>query len=98
MKLHSPQVFVGFDSEVYCRSCYPKLWHTPLPPAPAAALARIPGRGVHDGCPRCGGKVFEAEKVAFADRLFHHRCFACRVCDRRVDALTAVSHQVGGTG
>ena len=28
------QVFIGFDKEVYCKVCYPKIMHTPLPMDP----------------------------------------------------------------
>ena len=27
------------------------------------------------GCPRCGGKVFEAEKVEVKAGVFHRHCF-----------------------
>ena len=32
------QVFIGFDKEVYCKVCYPKIMHTPLPMDPKGQI------------------------------------------------------------
>ena len=36
---------------------------------------------------RCGGAVFEAEKVAVKNDVYHKRCFTCRRCARAMDSL-----------
>jgi hypothetical protein len=46
------QVFVGFDNQIYCKTCYPKIWHTPLP-MEADNRTKIKAEpGDHTGCPR----------------------------------------------
>ena len=42
---------------IYCKLCYPKIWHTPLPADPRAIAAKIQEGEEGGGCPRCGGKV-----------------------------------------
>ena len=42
---------------IYCKLCYPKIWHTPLPADPRAIAAKIQEGEDGGGCPRCGGKV-----------------------------------------
>ena len=55
------QVFVGFDKQLYCKTCYPKIWHTPLP-IEASNRSKIKAEpGDESGCPKCGGKVFEVK-------------------------------------
>ena len=36
---------------------------------------------------RCGGAVFEAEKVTVKNDVYHKRCFNCRRCARAMDSL-----------
>lgn len=42
--------------------------------------------GDKDRCPRCSGKVFEAEKVATGKGIYHRKCFSCYVCSRSLDS------------
>ena len=87
------QVFVGFDSQLYCKTCYPKIWHTPLPlDSSRAKIKAEPGD--ESGCPRCGGKVFEAEKMASKSGYFHKLCFTCKICNRLMDYSNYVDYQV----
>jgi ribosomal protein S27AE len=44
------------------------------------------------GCPRCGGAVFEAEKVVEKGITYHKKCFTCAKCNRPQDDKL----QVGG--
>lgn len=85
------QVFVGFDNEIYCKVCYPKIEHTPLPADPTQT-ARIKADD-GDGCPRCGGKVFEAEKMMSRTGVYHKRCFSCNACQKPIDYTNMVDHQ-----
>lgn len=87
-------MFVGFDHQIYCRVCYPKITHTPLPVDPDSNLKIKADLGDADGCPRCGGKVFEAEKMMVGHGVYHKKCFSCRVCFRPMDFMGCVSHQV----
>ena len=69
------QVFVGFDSEIYCKGCYPGVGHSG---ADKQDTSVIPGH--EEGCPRCGGKVFEAERFMSKKKQFHKSCFTCFSC------------------
>ena len=41
------------------------------------------------GCPRCGGTVYEAEKVqATESRSYHKKCCTCKTCNQRLDPGT----------
>ena len=41
-----------------------------------------------DACPRCQGKVFEAEKMVAKNRVYHRKCFSCEECKRSLDYLS----------
>lgn len=45
----------------------------------------IPADDEKEGCPRCNGKVFEAEKMTAKTGLFHRKCFTCADCKRALD-------------
>ena len=51
--------------------------------------------GAKDGCPKCGGRVFEAEKMTTRTRVFHRKCFSCEECSRALDS-TNVAEGPGG--
>ena len=38
--------------------------------------------------PRCGGAVFEAEKVCVKDVFYHKKCLTCAKCSRALDSLS----------
>jgi hypothetical protein len=39
---------------------------------------------------RCGGAVFEAEKLTVKNDVYHKRCFNCRRCSRAMDSLNVM--------
>ncbi|XP_076035485.1 muscle LIM protein Mlp84B-like isoform X10 [Oratosquilla oratoria] len=41
-----------------------------------------------ESCPRCGGKVYNAEQMMAKGRPWHRKCFKCRVCKRPLDSMT----------
>ena len=84
---------MGFDNEVYCKVCYPKIWHTPLPVDPSSTNKILADPSSGPGCPRCGGKVFEAEKMLVGHGAYHKKCFSCKICARPVDSYNCVSHE-----
>ncbi len=45
---------------------------------------------------RCGGAVYEAEKVPIKNDVYHKRCFSCHRCSRALDALGAFVDPTGG--
>ena len=71
----------GEDGEIYCRNCYSSSFGVvgragSVPPASTIqALPDDPSM-----CPRCGGKVFQAEKVATSVGPFHRSCYRCVDC------------------
>ena len=44
---------------------------------------------------RCGGAVFEAEKLTVKDAVYHKRCFTCHRCSRALDSLTVATSPDG---
>jgi len=81
----------GPETEIFCKHCYAvnfghrakseyKGWNDPK---------TIMGeKGDMDTCPRCNGKVFEAEKCVTKVGSFHSNCFSCIECTRKLDSVT----------
>ena len=44
---------------------------------------------------RCGGAVFEAEKLTVKDDVYHKRCFSCHRCARALDSLIVATSPDG---
>ena len=44
---------------------------------------------------RCGGAVFEAEKLTVKDDVYHKRCFTCMRCSRPLDSLIVMTSTDG---
>ena len=54
------------------------------------ALALLKPRGAGAGCGRCGGSVFEAEKVSVSsDLVFHRSCLSCAGCGAALELASA---------
>jgi cysteine/glycine-rich protein len=49
----------------------------------------IRGEAVEGGCPRCGRRVYEAEKRTAANKDWHKSCLNCNLCHRSLDSTTA---------
>ncbi|KAI9552806.1 hypothetical protein GHT06_020686 [Daphnia sinensis] len=47
----------------------------PVPQAPAG-----------EGCPRCGGYVYEAERMLAGGRSWHKKCYKCKDCRKHLDS------------
>jgi len=77
--LDSLIVMTSTDGNIYCKVCY-KIAHAPDRPQVMTDLAVIPAEEEKDGCPRCTGKVFEAEKMTTKRGFYHKKCFACIKC------------------
>lgn len=41
------------------------------------------------GCPRCGGFVYHADRIPSKDRVWHKGCFKCHTCKRFLDSRIA---------
>lgn len=44
-------------------------------------------------CPRCGKSVYHAEQIIGAGREWHKSCFACKICNKRLDSTTATDRE-----
>lgn len=56
---------------------------------PAARRTAGPGSApVTDGCPRCGRRVYDAEKKVAVGKNWHRGCFNCDKCHKSLDSTT----------
>jgi hypothetical protein len=49
----------------------------------------IAPKAPEDGCPRCGGAVFAAERMLAKGSVWHKKCFSCAECKRPLDSILA---------
>jgi len=70
---------------LYCKACHLKLGPHESPKIHADPSIIKPADG--KGCPRCGGAVYEAEKLTVKEEVYHKQCFTCKRCNRFVDSL-----------
>ena len=82
--LDSLTVAVGNDGDIYCKVCH-KVVTAPERPQFQTDTTVIMAEEEKEGCPRCGGKVFEAEKMTAKQGIYHRRCFTCVDCKRALD-------------
>jgi len=81
----------GPDGEAYCPACYRRFLADSSRPVGAGSTTSILARpGERDGCPRCGGKVFQAERLLSGHGVYHRSCFRCAEveCGRSLDAAS----------
>ena len=58
-------------------------------------LGRIKaGLDADNACKRCGGLVFEAEKMASSGGVYHDSCYNCKICRKTLDYSNSVEFQV----
>merc|ERR1712088_388907 len=91
--MDSLAVSVGPDQDIYCNVCL-KIVSAPERPQVITDTTIIMGSGDpenKDSCPRCGGKVFEAEKMTGKYGAYHRQCFKCMKCKRPLDYPTLIS-------
>ena len=89
--LDASTFYNGPEGEIFCRHCYAaNFGHR----ARSDGLrwtdtkAIMGGDGDTDSCPRCAGKVFEAEKCGTKVGPYHKNCFSCIECTRKLDSVT----------
>merc|ERR1712088_829310 len=81
--MDSLAVSVGPDQDIYCNVCL-KIVSAPERPQVITDTTIIMGSGDpenKDSCPRCGGKVFEAEKMTGKYGSYHRQCFKRKKCN-----------------
>jgi len=87
--LDSLTVSTSPDGEIYCKVCY-KLVHAYERPQYQQDMTVIMAEEEKDGCPRCNGKVFEAEKMSTKRGFYHKKCFSCIKCKSQVGYFNAI--------
>jgi len=73
---------VAPDGNAYCKVCHKTVTAYERP---QTDTSQIQAEDEKEGCPRCGGKVFEAEKMTTKSGLYHKKCFTCGNCKRALD-------------
>ena len=72
-----------FQSDVFCKSCFCQ--HFDNHSYHLNETKAIQGQeGEYETCPKCGGIVYEAEKVVSRNSLYHRSCLACQQCAKKL--------------
>ena len=75
-------------SKVFCKTCYHEEMSKLRPSTPKSMITL--DKSDPSACPRCGCKVFEAEKMASKNRVYHKLCFSCVSCNHSLDQLNCM--------
>ena len=84
-------LLIIFFQKVYCKHCYAlKFGHRQKSDYKGwMDVKAIPGEdGDKLTCPRCSGKVFEAERMVTRVGSYHKPCFSCIECSKKLDSTT----------
>ena len=87
---------LGPQGGIYCRTCSKQLYEmviqNPFYPKSAVETTTIlaSSKTDSDGCRRCRGIVYDAEKMSMRSGVYHRLCFNCAACRRALDYLLAV--------
>ena len=81
------------QGQLYCKPCLKKyvITENTIPMTYSDPKKLPTAKDQENCCNICQGAVFEAEKVAFASRVFHQGCFSCSQCKMKLDSLKAES-------
>ena len=93
--LDSTNFFDGQDGGIFCRSCHKSRFEEFKSKNSEYAKAVVNTSVIsssisEDACPRCHGKVYDAEKMAMRSGMYHKKCFTCITCHRNLDYLLAI--------
>lgn len=53
----------------------------------------MPTYGGGEGCKRCGESVFHGEEKLYANFKYHPKCYACKVCGKKLDSVNIKGHE-----
>lgn len=88
----------GGDGEAYCKTCYKYKFMKDNSYLGGGNTTSILAKvGDSDRCPRCYGKVFQAEQMLSAHGVYHRGCFRCaeQECGRALDSTTYCDSPTG---
>ena len=75
----------GPDGALYCKMCYREKYGPQNRPSDIDLKARntgsIKSEDPKKNCPRCGGGVFENEKISSKKYSYHKKCATCKLCE-----------------
>ena len=80
----------SISGKAYCKTCYQNLQESIRPSTPKSMI--MIDASDPTACPRCQGKVFEAEKMMTKNRLYHKQCFTCYQCKHSLDYSNCMPH------
>lgn len=72
--------FEAPDSEIYCKTCFVKNFGEGTKPLTYSDTKLLRAAAGEHGCPRCGGSVFEAEKVVAGEKAWFHKVSQLGLC------------------
>ena len=71
-------------SGIHCTRCFQERFGQSVPQV-YSETSKIKGETEMDTCPKCKGKVFEAEKIMSRRFSYHKSCFKCNACNLTLD-------------
>ena len=80
--------FYRYKNGVFCKQCLPTESQEFEGYAKAlndTEIIKTLDQNDPDKCPRCSGKVFDAEKMQMKVGNYHKKCFSCVQCSRNLD-------------
>ena len=98
--------FTELDDKTFCNICYKMRWKTANtslltdecriekvsshPMGSGKTTSILAESGAPDQCPKCLGKVFQAEKILSANAAYHKACFRCAEveCGKSLDSTS----------
>ena len=83
--LDTLKVMIAPDNKTFCKNCYKMVMKREAHNMNVATDSIMADSEDENGCPVCGGKVYEAEKIATKSSWWHKSCFRCFSCKHKVD-------------
>ena len=84
-------------SGIHCTRCFDENFGCQTVPQMYPETSKIKGETEMDTCPKCKGKVFEAEKIMSSRFSFHKNCFKCTACNLTLDVSSVQEDGVNGS-
>ena len=81
---------IGPGREIYCKSCYKDVMEATRSISLAPTDTIRASEDDRTGCPRCGGVVYDVEKILTKFKSFHKNCISCLLCQHKLEASTYV--------
>ena len=83
--LDALKVMIAPDNKAFCKNCYKMVLKMDSHNLNIATDSIMADSEDKSGCPVCGGRVYEAEKIATKTSWWHKSCFRCESCKHKLD-------------